>query len=39
MTEKFPSWYLRFCMILAFISGLTIGGLLLWLKKDYVNLV
>ena len=27
MTEKFPSWYLRFCMILAFISGLTIGGL------------
>ena len=29
MTKKFPSWYLRFCMILAFISGLTIGGLCL----------
>ena len=30
MTEKrFPAWYLRFCMILAFISGLTIGGLFL----------
>ena len=29
MTEKFPSWYLRFCMVLAFISGLTIGGLFL----------
>ena len=29
MSEKFPSLYLRFCMILAFISGLTIGGLFL----------
>ena len=29
MNEKFPSWYLRFCMILTFISGLTIGGLFL----------
>lgn len=30
MTEKqFPTWYLRFCMILAFISGLMIGGLFL----------
>ena len=31
MTEnkRFPTWYLQFCMILAFISGLTIGGLFL----------
>ena len=31
MTEnkRFPTWYLRFCMILAFISGLGIGRLFL----------